>query len=67
MNQSFVMEAKLIRGGIIDLLWLNRLVGIEIMYSETPEELKEKIKKYPSEIEIRSVDSKKAFDNKEFL
>jgi len=51
----YVTEARMGNKGVADILVLDKAQIIEILASETEDEVKNKVKKYPSEIEIVSV------------
>ncbi len=51
-GKEYVSEAEFTKGGRADILILDTGTAIEILASEKIKEVKEKVKKYPEELEV---------------
>src|SRR3990167_7367651 len=64
---QYISEAKFTnQRGITDILILDFAQAVEIMVSETKEQLEYKVKKYPSELEVIAVKDWESFFNNDY-
>ncbi len=66
-GHDFITEARFLNNKRGDVIDLNEGIIYEITYSETEEELSEKIEDYPETFEVRRIDANKDLKEKDLL
>ena len=64
-NKKFITEAIFKNDKRADIFNITDSIVYEILYNEKLEEAKEKTKSYPQELEVRFIDAKKKFEEKD--